>query len=91
MEDGQSDGGGDGDGGNGSRDGGGGSGGGGGRLRLAATWSVLAAAELFGGFTFSLISPFYTKEAGGKGISVSQAGLVRARGGKSCYKRQKQF
>ena len=45
-------------------------------LRLLSTWMVLAAAELFGGFTFSLISPFYSKEAVDKGISVSQAGLV---------------
>ncbi len=37
---------------------------------------VLFFAELFGGFTFSLLSPFYTKEAVAKGISVSQAGLV---------------
>ncbi len=37
---------------------------------------MLFFAELFGGFTFSLLSPFYTKEAVAKGISVSQAGLV---------------
>ena len=41
---------------------------------LLMSWLVLALAELFGGFTFSLISPFYTKEADAKGISVSQAG-----------------
>ena len=38
---------------------------------------VFAFAELIGGFTFSLLSPFYTKEATAKGLSVSQTGLVR--------------
>ena len=43
-------------------------------------WSqlfVYALAELIGGFTFSLLSPFYTKEATAKGLTVSQTGLVR--------------
>ena len=43
-------------------------------------WSqlfVYAFAELVGGFTFSLLSPFYTKEATAKGLSVSETGLVR--------------
>jgi hypothetical protein len=33
-------------------------------------------AELIGGFTFSLLSPFYTKEATAKGLTVSETGLV---------------
>jgi hypothetical protein len=37
---------------------------------------VYAFAELVGGFTFSLLSPFYTKEATAKGLSVSETGLV---------------
>ena len=43
-------------------------------------WSqlfVYAFAELVGGFTFSLLSPFYTKEATAKGLTVSETGLVR--------------
>ena len=37
---------------------------------------ILALSELLGGFTFSLLSPFYTKEAVAKGISVTETGLV---------------
>ena len=37
---------------------------------------ILALTELFGGFIFSLLSPFYTKEAFQKGLSVTQTGLV---------------
>ena len=37
---------------------------------------ILALTELFGGFIFSLLSPFYTKEAASKGVSVFETGLV---------------
>ncbi|TRY71976.1 hypothetical protein TCAL_12664 [Tigriopus californicus] len=43
------------------------------------TWinlSILALTELLGGFTFSLLAPFYTNEATGKGLSVTETGLV---------------
>jgi len=38
--------------------------------------TVFALAELIGGMTFSLLAPFYTKEATAKGLSVSETGLV---------------
>jgi hypothetical protein len=38
---------------------------------------VYALVELTGGLTYSLLSPFYTKEATEKGLSVAQTGLVR--------------
>ena len=37
---------------------------------------VLAFSELLGGFTFSLLSPFYTSEATDKGLTVTETGLV---------------
>eukprot|EP00095_Tigriopus_kingsejongensis_P007961 maker-scaffold135_size322082-snap-gene-0.13 protein:Tk07961 transcript:maker-scaffold135_size322082-snap-gene-0.13-mRNA-1 annotation:"mfs-type transporter c6orf192" len=37
---------------------------------------ILAIAELFGGFTFSLLAPFYTSEATSKGLSVTETGAV---------------
>ncbi len=43
------------------------------------TWSnlgLLALSQLLGGLTFSLLSPFYTKEATQKGISVTETGIV---------------
>lgn len=40
---------------------------------------VFALAELIGGLTFSLLAPFYTKEATGKGLTVSETGLVRSK------------
>ena len=54
---------------------------------LAGGWSrwqrvvnllVMALSELLGGFTFSLLSPFYTKEATDKGMTVAETGLVRS-------------
>ena len=47
------------------------------RLKDWSQLIVYALAELIGGFTFSLLSPFYTKEATAKGLTVSQTGLVR--------------
>jgi len=38
--------------------------------------AVFALAELTGGLTFSLLAPFYTKEATAKGLSISETGLV---------------
>ena len=38
---------------------------------------IFAIAELLGGFTFSLLSPFYTQEATNKGLTVTQTGMVR--------------
>ena len=37
---------------------------------------VLALSELLGGMTYSLLSPFYTKEATRKGCSVTETGIV---------------
>ena len=42
-----------------------------------ANLAIFAIAELLGGFTFSLLSPFYTQEATNKGLTVTQTGLVR--------------
>jgi len=40
-------------------------------------WLILAAVELLGGFTFSLLAPFFTKEAVDvHGLSVTQASWV---------------
>ena len=50
-------------------------------LKKCSTWAnllIFSIAELIGGFTFSLLSPFYTKEATEKGLSVTQTGLVRS-------------
>ena len=55
------------------------------RLRILASsrWQrvvnlgVMALSELLGGFTFSLLSPFYTQEATDKGMTVAETGLVR--------------
>jgi len=38
--------------------------------------SLYSLAQLLGGFTFSLLSPFYTAEAKNKGLSVTQSTLV---------------
>ena len=38
---------------------------------------IFAIAEILGGFTFSLLSPFYTQEATSKNLTVSQTGMVR--------------
>ena len=38
---------------------------------------ILALSELLGGMTYSMLSPFYTKEATQKGISVTETGIVR--------------
>ena len=46
------------------------------RFKNLSQLIVYALAELLGGFTFSLLSPFYTKEATAKGLSVSETGLV---------------
>ena len=46
------------------------------KWQRAANLFMLALVELLGGFTFSLLSPFYTKEAGIKGVSVTAAGIV---------------
>ena len=37
---------------------------------------ILALSELLGGMTYSLLSPFYTKEATRKGCSVTETGIV---------------
>jgi hypothetical protein len=37
---------------------------------------IFSIAELLGGFTVSLLSPFYTQEATAKGLTVTQTGLV---------------
>ena len=37
---------------------------------------ILALSELLGGMTYSLLSPFYTKEATQKGCSVTETGIV---------------
>lgn len=37
---------------------------------------IFGLAQLLGGMTFSLLAPFYTKEATLKGLSVLQTGLV---------------
>ena len=37
---------------------------------------LYSLAQLLGGFTFSLLSPFYTAEAKNKGLSVTQSTLV---------------
>jgi len=37
---------------------------------------ILALSELLGGMTYSLLSPFYTKEATRKGVSVTETGIV---------------
>ena len=49
-----------------------------GRFRNWPQLIVFAFAELIGGFTFSLLSPFYTEVATAKGLSVSETGLVSA-------------
>ena len=49
------------------------------RIKMWSQLLVFSLAELTGGFTYSLLSPFYTKEATAKGLSVSQTGLVRTR------------
>ena len=38
---------------------------------------ILALSELLGGMTYSLPSPFYTKEAVRRGCSVTETGIVR--------------
>ena len=38
---------------------------------------ILALSELLGGMTYSLLSPFYTKEAERRGCSVTETGIVR--------------
>jgi len=38
---------------------------------------ILALSELLGGMTYSLLSPFYTKEATRKGCSVTETGIIR--------------
>ena len=51
-------------------------------FKKCSTWAnliIFSLAELIGGFTFSLLSPFYTQEATAKGLSVTQTGLVRSR------------
>ena len=40
--------------------------------------SLYSLAQLLGGFTFSLLSPFYTAEAKNKGLSVTQSTLVKS-------------
>lgn len=48
-------------------------------LRSWHTWAnliIFSLVELIGGFTFSLLSPFYTKEATAKGLTVTQTGMV---------------
>ena len=47
------------------------------RLGHLANLVIFAIAEILGGFTFSLLSPFYTQEATNKGLSVTQTGMVR--------------
>ena len=37
---------------------------------------ILALSSLLGGMTYSLLSPFYTKEAIRKGCSVTEIGIV---------------
>jgi len=46
------------------------------RVKIWTQLTVFALAELAGGCTYSLLSPFYTKEATAKGLSVSQTGVV---------------
>ena len=48
------------------------------RIKMWSQLLVFSLAELTGGLTYSLLSPFYTKEATAKGLSVSQTGLVSA-------------
>ena len=47
---------------------------------LSNSWKlnlvIFSMAELFVGFTFSLLAPFYTEEATKKGLSVTQTGMV---------------
>ena len=38
---------------------------------------IFAITEIVGGFTFSLLAPFYTQEATSKNLTVSQTGMVR--------------
>ena len=39
---------------------------------------IFALSALLGGMTYSLLSPFYTKEAVRKGCSVTETGIVSA-------------
>ena len=45
-------------------------------MQRVVNLGVMALSELLGGFTFSLLSPFYTQEATDKGMTVAQTGLV---------------
>ena len=44
--------------------------------RTYSSLGILALSELLGGMTYSLLSPFYTKEATRKGCSVTETGIV---------------
>ena len=46
------------------------------RKQVLSNLGLLGLSELLGGLTFSLLSPFYTKEATQKGISVTETGIV---------------
>ena len=45
-------------------------------IKIWTQLTIFAVALLAGGCTYSLLSPFYTKEATAKGLSVSQTGVV---------------
>ena len=51
-----------------------------GKKKLSTSWKlnlvIFSIAELFVGFTFSLLAPFYTEEATNKGLTVTQTGMV---------------
>ena len=50
------------------------------KKKLSTSWKlnlvIFSIAELFVGFTFSLLAPFYTEEATNKGLTVTQTGMV---------------
>ena len=46
------------------------------RSRNIVNLTLISLANLFGGISLSLLSPFYPVEALSKGVSVTQSGLV---------------